>query len=373
MVDREVVTLESLDGKGDSILIDRSTTYEITTDITAPSEARIEIGDNGTWQALKSAIAIGRRFRMTINGRSIMVGRMLTRALPVSVQGGATVQLTVRTVLADAAFASCDPTTIRGATLKDVVLRAYATLGLTEDDFEFSPDTARNIVTGAGKATGTKVALEKITEQDAMVRPPETVYAFVDRHLRRFGLLHWDGPNGKIVVGKPNDSQPPIYALRLLRSNPRGNNIMDARRSEDYESVPSSFSVYGQGGGRDYRKSAVKYTITDPVLSAVPIRRPSMAIDEAIASSALAEARARREMAQRSLQRESWEILVGQWCYTLNSQRIPWAIDTVSTLRIDVADPVSAPYYCWRVVLRGDATEGHTTRLTMAAKGVWTP
>lgn len=373
MAEREVVTLESLDGKGDSILIDRATSYEITTDITAPSEARIEMGDNGTWQALKAAVAIGRRFRMTINGRSIMAGRMLSRALPVSITGGATVQLTVRTVLADAAFASCDQINIRGATLKDVVLRAYATLGLTEADFEFSPDTARNIITGAGKNTGTKINLEKITEQDAMVRPPETVYAFVDRHLRRFGLIHWDGPDGKIVVGKPNDTQPPIYTLQLLRSNPRGNNVMDARRSEDYESVPSTFSVYGQGGGRDFKRASVKYTMTDPVLSGLSIRRPSMAIDEAIASSALAEARARREMAQRSLQRESWEILVSRWCYQLNGQLIPWALDTVSNLRIDVADPVSAPYYCWRAVLRGDANEGHTARLTMAAQGVWNP
>jgi prophage tail gpP-like protein len=371
MAQREAVTLESLDGKGNSILIDRATTYEIATDITAPSEARIEMGDNGTWAELKAAISIGRRFRMAINGRSIMAGRMLTRALPISTQGGATVQLSVRTILADAAFASCKTLTIRGATLKDIVLRAYATLGLTEADFQFNADTARNIITGAGKNTGAKVDLETITEQDAMVRPPETVYAFVDRHLRRFGLMHWDGPDGKIVVGKPNDEQPPIYSLQLLRGTPRGNNIMDARRSEDYESVPSEFSVYGQGGGRDYRRAAVKYTLTDPVLSAVPLLRPSMAIDEAIASSSLAEARARREMAQRSLQRESWDILVSGWTYPLNSQIIPWAIDTVSTLRIDVADPVAAPYYCWRATLSGNANEGHTARLTMAAKGVW--
>jgi len=369
----EVVVIESVGGKGPPVRIDRPTTYEITTDLTAPSEARIEMGDNGTFAALRDAIAIGRRFRITLNGKPVIKGRLLNRGMPLNSQAGATVQCTVRTLVADAAFTSCDPVNVKKATLKDVLLQAYASVGATEADFEFNADVARNLITGQGGNTGAKVNLSQITEQDARVQPPETVYSFVDRHLRRFSLMHRDGPDGKIVVFRPNDSQAASYMLRCLRSTPRGNNVLDARRTEDYEAVPGELFVYGQGGGRDYMRARVKASATDPtLLAAVPVlRRRTFIIDESVTSIALAQARAKREMAMRSLTRDSWDITVGSWCHRYSSRLVPYTVDTVVDLCIDTVAPVSAPYYIWRTVCTGDVSQGHTARITAAAKGVW--
>lgn len=380
----ETLTIESVGTSSDSsgggsfaynsVLIDRSTSYSITTDITTPSETLIELGDNGTWAALKDAIAIGRRFKIGLNGSPLMTGRLLTRAMPLNAQAGATVQAIVRTWTADAAYSSCQAINVQGATLKDIVLKAYATLGATESDFQFDADVARDLITGRGKNTGAKVDLSAITEQNARVQPPETVYAFVDRHLRRFGLMHWDSPDGKIVVGKPNDQQAPIYWLQCVRQNPRGNNILDCRRSEDYESVPTSLSVYGQGGGRDYARATISHSLQNSVLTGVspPILRPTMVIDESINTLALAEYRAKREMAQRSLAMDSWDITVRNWTYSdQNQQLVPWTINTVCGLVVDVASPVQAPFFIWKVARTGNASEGHIARLTVAAQGVW--
>jgi hypothetical protein len=416
----ERVTISSYDSQGSSILIDRPTNYEVTTDITTPSEARIEMGDNGTWSQLRDAIAIGRKFRVSINDRPILAGRMLMRALPITPDGGATVQLTVRTVLADAAFTSCRTVNVHNATLKTIILEAYKTLGLTEGDFIFNADVARDLMTGRSKNTSSKVALEKLTEQDARVQPPETVYSFVDRHIRRHGLLHWDGPDGRVVVGKPNDAQIPIYALQCMRRSPRGNNVLTVQRSQDYEQVPAAINIWGQGGKHAYGsvpvnaaamnaimmqinqktkaleggkldkeqraalESAIEKledsyiappitsTLQDAVISRVAVNRQVAIIDESINTQALAEARARREMAQRSLNADSWEVKVAGWCYRdRNGRLVPWAVDTCSSLIVDTASPVSDSCYIWRVIRTGNPMEGHTSRLTLSARGVW--
>jgi hypothetical protein len=416
----ETVTISSYDSQGSSILIDRPTTYEVTTDITTPSEARIEMGDNGTWSALRDAIAIGRKFRVAINDRPILSGRMLVRSLPITPEAGATAQLTIRTVLADAAFTSCKAFSVKGATLKDILLKAYATLGMTEGDFLFDADVARDMMTGRGKNTSSKVALEKLTEQDARVQPPETVYSFVDRHLRRHGLLHWDGPDGRIIVGKPSDSQIPIYSLQCMRSSPRGNNVLSVQRSQDYEQVPSMISIWGQGGKQAYGRAPINAavmnakmvqinkinkqleggtlpkdqrdalqaavdaleesyiappittTLQDAVVSRLAMNRQIAIIDESISTQALAEARARREMAQRSLNADSWDVKVRDWCYRdRNNRLVPWAVDTCAGLIVDTASPVSESCYIWRVIRSGNPMDGHATRLTLSARGVW--
>ena len=368
----EKVTIESIGGSGQKLLIDRATSYEIVTDLTAPAEARFELGDNGTWKAIRQALEIGRKFRVALNGRSILAGRMLMRSMPVSASTGATVQCVVRTLLADAMFTSCDQFNVKGATLKTIVLKAYQSLGATERDFCFSADVARDLITGRGKGGSPVTDLTALTEQDARVQPPETVHSFVDRHLRRFSLLHWDAPDGRIVVGKPNDEQAASYLLRCMRDYPRGNNITEARRSEDYEQVPGELAVYGQGGGRDYTRARVQAVVNNQTLMAATLRRRTMVIDEGVTTKALAQARAKREMAMRSMQRDSWDLTTPAWCHYYSNRWFPYAIDTVADLSVDVADgSANGAYYIWRVSLSGNANDSHTARITAAAKGVW--
>lgn len=397
----EIVTIESSDAAGPRLRIDRATQYEVVRDMTGPAEARIELGDNGTWSALREAIAIGRRFRVAVNDTPLLCGRLLMRGLSLQARSGATVQLTVRTRMADAMFASCNPFSVKKSTLKDVLLKAYATLGMTEADFVFNADVSRDLLTGKWHSASGTTPVETLQEQDAKVHPPETVFAFADRHLRRFSLLHWDAPDGRIVVGSPNDTQAATCRLQCLIAQPRGNNVLAARRTEDYEQVPDQMVVYGQGGkisasransstggirpgsfskairDPDFPEDILGYEVgaitLDPTLSALRplLRRRAVVIDESLRTAGLAEARARRELAMRSLQRDSWDLTLRGWTFPSGGRLLPYALDTVADVCIDLAQPVAAPYYVWRIAQAGNAQEAHSTILTVAAQGVW--
>jgi hypothetical protein len=373
--DRDTVLIESSQGGDFSVVVDRATCYEIITDLRSPSLARFEIGDEGTWSVLRDAIAIGAEFVVSVNDRPRLKGRLLSRSLAVTVDGGATVQVVVRTKLADALFSACDPKIgVKNTTLKDTVLAAFRKMGLVEADFVFQGDVARDILTGRGQNSPAPPELSALKEDEARPHPPESVYAFADRHLARFGLMIWDAPDGRIVVGTPDDTQPPTYQMTARRGDAaRTNNLLSATKSEDFEDVPASLWVYGVGGGKDQAKSRVKFVRTDPVLSAVrpTLVRDAVVIDEGIKTQAQAEARARRELMNRSLAKDSWVLETDGFSYWSGSDAIPYAVDTVADVRVDVAGAAVGPYLIWQVAMRGDAEQGHTTQLSAVAKGVW--
>lgn len=421
--ERDKVTIESVEGGVFPIVIDRSTRYELVTDLMSPSCARFELGDSGsskkgvpsTWESLGPALKIGGRFTVSVNGKSRMKGRLLTRNLSVSTSGGATVQLTLRTRLADAAFTACDPKIgVRNTQLHNVVLAAFAKMGLTAADFVFEADTARDLITGrrsgkpdpvAGlKAQRSKLqsqassverdvalstlddqisdaesrpvdpALTTLTFEEARVHPPETIWSFVERHLARFGLMMWDGSDGRIVIGKPDDSQHPLYIMTARRGQgAAGNNLLSASKIEDFEDVPAQLWVFGFGGGRDQSKAKYRALRTDPVLLAVAptLDRSVMILDESIRTPEQAAARARKEMMRRSMQKDCWTLETDGLSYWTGTQSIPYAIDTVNDVRVDVAGGANGAYLNHQITMTGDADNGHTTRLVCSGRGIW--
>lgn len=412
---RDRVTIESIDMGGGAFVVDRATQYEIVTDLMSPSCARFELGDESSWAPMRNALKIGLRYSICVNGKQRVTGRMLTRNLSMSASAGATVQLVVRTRLADAAFDAVDPKIgVRNTTLKDVILAAFARYNMTADDFIFGADLARDLITGRKSGKGDPAAglraqrakvsasedsvdrdvslgildeqiqaaeqqpaspdLASITEQEARPHPPETVWAFVERHLARYGLMIWDGPDGRLVVGRPDDSQPPLYTMCGLRgTKSAANNILSATKVEDFENVPAELWVYGVGGGRDQSKARVRACARDPLLfAAIPsISRAAVIIDESLKTPELAQARARREMMKRSLQKDSWTIETDGLSYWTGSQAIPYTNDTIADIQIDVADAAQGPYLLFQTAMLGNADQGHTTRFVCAGKGVF--
>ncbi|GAG49903.1 unnamed protein product, partial [marine sediment metagenome] len=191
---------------------DRFTSLELTNDMSSASEAAFELGDDGTWDALYAHVAHGAQYRVTLNNRPRMTGRIEVNDVPMDASSGAVVRFVVRTKLSDAQFATADPTVkVRKVSVEDFLLALYAKLGYTKDDFLFAASTGRNLLTGKDGPAGTDVDLEAIKVDEARVHLPETIFQAADRHLRRHGLMHWDSPDGKIIVGAPDDEQEPIY------------------------------------------------------------------------------------------------------------------------------------------------------------------
>jgi hypothetical protein len=372
---RDTVLIESAQGGDFSIVVDRATQYEICTDLTAPSAARFEMGDDGTWSVIRDALGIGARFQVSVNDKPALTGRLLTRNLAASADAGATVQVVVRTRLADAMFTAVDPKIgTKNTTLKAVVLAAFDRMQLAESDFIFRSDVARDLITGLGRGGGATPDLAAMKEDEARPHPPETVWSFVDRHLSRFHLMMWDAPDGRIVVGAPDDLQSPSYFMTAHRGRAAlTNNLLSATKTEDYEEVPAEMWVYGVGGGKDQAKSRIKFLTVDPILAAADpfLDRTAMVIDESITTQAQAVARARRELMRRRLASDSWVLETDGLSYWTGSDRIAYGIDTVADVKVDVAGGSGGAYLVYQTKMSGSSSGAHTTQLTACGRGIW--
>lgn len=373
--DGDVVTIESVSGGNASILVDRCTQYEIVTDLLSPSTARFELGDEGTWEELRPVIDIGSRYVVSVNGFPRIVGRLLTRNMNVTADAGATIQLAIRTRLADAMYTVCDAKIgVKNVTLKDIILAAFKRMGLVEADFIFEANVARDLLTGRSSPGQPAPEVQTLREDEARPHAPETVYGYVDRHLSRFGLMMWDAPDGRIVIGRPDDTQRPIYSMTCRRgAAAQANNLLSATKTEDFEEVPRDLWVFGVGGGKDQALARVKFVQLDPVLFGVSptLDRSAMIIDESIKTEAQAAARARREMMRRSLQKDTWLLETDGFGYWDGSSSFPYVIDAVADVQVDVGGGAVGPYLLYQCTMHGNAEQGNTTKIAAAGKGVW--
>jgi prophage tail gpP-like protein len=355
---------------------DRFTSIEIVNDLTAPSECSVECGDDGTWRALRAYLDLGTQFKVIANGQLRMTGRLEAADEPIDAANGATARFVIRTKLSDAFYASAQPNiAIQGSTLKQLVLTAYAELGYRPHQFEFRTNVARDLMTGkpsGGKQTK-ETKLEPIKIEEARVNPPETIYEFVERHLLRFRLTHWDSPDGKIVVGAPNDAQSPLYRF-ICRLAPNGgaNNVMSARRVRDASDSPSLVGVFSAYQATEFQKAKIGRRIDVPEVAQAKLYRPILLVDHSIQSREQAEARARREIVNRIRKLDSWEIHTDGWSFWNGQQAIPFGVDTVSDVEIEVASgTANGAYLVHRVRSVLNMTEGYASDLTCIRRGLW--
>jgi prophage tail gpP-like protein len=368
---RDTVSIQSVDGDYE---IDQFTGVRITNDLTQPSEVSVELGDDATWPSFQDTIKIGHQYKVFVNGRLRLTGRLEQRDVPTDSMAATTTRFTIRTKLADASYASADSfTRVKNTSIKDFILMLYHPLGFTEDDFIFSADTARDLLTGRTTASGTtRVDLDPIKIDSAKVSPPETVFSAADRHLRRHGLMHWDSPDGRIVIGAPDDAHDPLYFLRYSRSGDvRANNVLMATRSQDVSGIPSAVVVYGVNGTRGgAKKRVVAMTKNDTVYEA-GIYRPIVVQDDGIKTQALAERAAARELSARSKAEDNIVAEMDGLSYWDGVGSIPWGTDTVCSVDSDVANISRGAYYIHRVVLSRTVMDGDKTNITALKRGIW--
>lgn len=372
----DTVRIEIVGQGGATTLVDRFTSFGITHDITQPSEAAFEIGDHTTWDSLSAYIAPGTKYKVSINGGLHLTGRVELDDIPMDAQGGASVRFTIRTKLADAQYASANPkVATKAVSIKAFLLALYQPLGYAASDFVFTPYAARDLITGrdsSGQGKPTSVDLEPMKEDQAKVQNGETIWEAADRHLRRHGLMHWDSPDGKIVVGSPNDTQEPTYHLRANRlSHPELNNILSATRSNDYSGIPSMIVVYGRMGKPGVPAQNFGVTAVDTDVIEAGFYRPVTLQAEGIRTIKLGQRAVNREMSARRKAKDNWEILVDGLAYWTGQEPISWAVDTTCDIESDIAGGALGAYYIHRVMLRRDPAGGDVTNIVMLKKGIW--
>lgn len=373
MSDHLEVEAFSSEGERRIGLFDLFTSFRCRLSVLDPSEASFEMGDQQTYDQLNDFVGLGALFKVRLNSRPLLTGRIVTAQAPNDAMRGTEMQWVVRTLLADARFTSADPKIrVQDQTLKDVILAAFARLGLTKDDFLFRGDLARDLLTGKpAKGGATPKNLDAISVDQAKVRPPETIWEFCERHLRRHGLMMWDSPDGKIVVAAPDDQQEPLYHLRMLRPpESQYNNLLSATRIRDVSEAASRLSVFG-AGAQD-AKGRVRYILDDPLVQSFGFQRQVIILDEGVKTQERAERRARQERALRARRIDAWQLIVQGLSYSDgDAQGVPFAIDTMVDVVVTTTGGAVGAYHVDTVELVRDASAADTCVLTCVAPGVW--
>lgn len=366
----------SIDGTGEVLgSFEDWTAFRMRTSMVEPAEASLELGDETGWVRLNSLVKLGSEFQVFLGDRPRMRGRVEMIDAVGDAGSSTTQRIVIRTKLSDAVFSSAPQgIRLRKATLKQFILAVYSSLGLTEADFDFRGDVSRDLMTGAqGKGTKAPLDLDTLTQEDAKVGPPESCFAAVDRHLRRHGLLHWDGPDGKIVVAAPDDQQDPIYFLQTFMSGSSAqlNNIKQLQRAFDVSQAPTTLGMYGKGGSADFSKVKIGAVLFNPDLQDAGFRRTIVLVDEGLRNLQNAQRRAAREFATRNRGLERLVVSVDGLSYREGSQLIPYAPDTVSDVVSDPHGGALGAYYNETVEMSRTPNEGDNTQLIMVRQGVW--
>lgn len=350
------------------------TSFRLRSSIVGPAEASFELGDESGWERVARLCDLGSLFAVKVDERPRMVGRVHALTSRTDAGQSTNQSFVVRTALADAAYASAPHgLMLKGASVKDFVLACYSAVGLTEEHFDFRADVSRDLMTGrVSRGERAPVLLEPLTEEQAKVTPPESVFSAVDRHLRRHGLLHWDGADGRIIVASPDDQQAPIGSLRCRRGREaHTNNVLSLERTLDVSESPTVLGVFGLGGGASFAKSKIGSVIYNDDLLRRGFRRNVVIVDEAVKTKALAGGRARREYATRTRSLNRIVAIVDGLAARDGSELLPWSPDTVIDV---VADPLGGAlgaYYVEEVTMSRDPAQGDRTALTLVRQGVW--
>lgn len=374
----DVVKVNAIGVPGNTTLFDFNfqdwTSFSVRSSITSPAEASFELGDETGWQRIQTLCGLGSEFCVVVNDRPRMLGRVEALSSPCDAQQGTVQSFTVRTKMSDAIVASAPQgLRLKGASIKEFILACYSGIGLDEGDFEFRSDVARDLMTGKGsKGPRPPKALEPLTEEQAKVNPPESIFAAVDRHLRRHGLLHWDGPDGRIIVGAPDDQQEPMGMLCMYRP-PYGqmNNLLSVERVNDVSQSPTALGVFGISAGKDFSKTRLSSFVYNEDLLARGFRRSIIINDEALKTRALATGRANREYASRNRGLDRITVSVDGLSYTEGSHLFPWSPDTVFDVVVTHLGGAIGNYYVEDVELSRNASQGDVSRITLVKQGVW--
>jgi len=393
----DTVTVEAYGTPGSSHIdfnFEDWTTFALSSTILRPAEASFELGDQTGWDRLVELVDLGSEFRVFVDDRLRLTGRIESLNSINDAQQSATQRFTIRTKLSDAFYSSA-PQNVRlqGRTVREFLLALYKDIGLTEADFDFRGDVSRDVMTGritkgpnafnrrrgvdgrllADPPQGFE-ALEE-TEENCKVQPPESVFDAADRHLRRHGLLHWDGPDGKIVVAAPNDMQDALGQLRSIRGVDPGagqfNNVLSIERDQDVSEAPTEMGVFGMGGKAGFARASVSSVVRNQALIDRGFTRRAAVLDEGLTSKSIATRRACREFVTRSRGLDRITVTVDGLSFRDGNDPVPWAPDTTVEVLDDTLGGILGIYYVEETSMQRDAANGDVTRLTLVRQGVW--
>ncbi len=369
---RDQIWIEGARGR-----FDRFSRLEIATDLFGDAQCTFDVADDRAWPSLREILYPGSDYSVHFNGLPQFVGRVDCTELPTTAEDGTTINVVLRTRLADTRVGSADPKTrVENTSIKDFILALYGAHGFIERDFLFTVDADRDLVTGRKPGRAAPTDLEPLTTDKAKILPTETTDAAARRHLERHHLLLWEGGSGLVCVGMPNDRQPPLYRFEQRRGVC---NFLDARPVRDWSDVPSSIRILGASVGGSKQRAPVLGIARDADLATagrgVHFRRPVNLQMQGVKDALIAQAQARRDLAARSRRKAAWEIRAAGWGQPYGGTMTPFAIATTADVDVSTHDGTDLRGVFLVTGVRKSYTvdDGATTSLTLLQQGLINP
>lgn len=147
-----------------------------------------------------------------------------------------------------------------------------------------------------------------LTRDRVNVEPGDTIWDALSHAAEANGLWPWMEPDGTLVVGGPDYSQPTVAQL-VLRSSGKGNNVSEVRVSRSLRNRFSHMTVYGQAPGTyvEDGKHGVTATARD---EGVKLYRPRVVVDHECSTTQLCRLRGRKLLADGRLEGNTITVLM---------------------------------------------------------------
>jgi hypothetical protein len=352
---------------------------EVSQDFHEVANLTIGLGDDGSWDKISKIVHPGRPAQLSLNGRLQFTGRFEENESEGEARSGAEAHLVCRTKMSDAHYASADPATkYSDVSIGTFLITLFAPLGYTKKDFLLDADADANLMTGERIGKKPPVDLEPLLEGKAKVQPGETILDCATRHVKRHHLFMWDAADGRIAVGRANDTQAPTFRFICKRgARSDGNNILGFKRIVDWSETPSEVHVFGSTPGDDDDPIPIIGKAVSPDLASAGsgpegFHRILRIPIEGLRTTGKAQAQAVRELANRSKRVDGWEVRADGWTQWQSPKSVPFALNTTADVDIDAIGTSGAGrYLIYRVVRKLGSKDSSSTRLWLVRPGIF--
>lgn len=323
--------------------------WSVESDLLTPADAfELELYTKKSTR-LPAVVREGAPCSLTLGSDRVLTGQIDEFELDVSRQG-IFMRINGRDRAAPLVDCSAPFVSMREASLAQIIDEVVKPLGI--DQVEIRADQAK-------------------TRRRVQIEPGQTAWEALLQVAEANGLWPWIEPDGRLIIGGPDYSTPPVGTL-VMREDGEGNNVQRLSVRRSIANRYSQITVLGQHGqydndGLDTKRAHLRSVIQDETLARRGIFRPKVVIDSASENQDMATTRARKLLSDSRL--EGFEIRA-----VVMGHRAPNGQVWNPGQRVRIySDPheLDDTYFLMARTLRCSRGEGEITELRLREDKMW--